>query len=49
MTDRVNLLIMGKECFWYLDMMQAEALPELQRAIDAIRERILRNERIEPR
>jgi hypothetical protein len=44
-----DLLIMGRECFWYLDMMRAESSPQLQLAIDTIKERILRDERIDPR
>jgi len=44
-----DLLVMGRTCFWYLDMMREQASPELQHAIDDIKERILRDERIEPR
>jgi hypothetical protein len=44
-----DLLIMGQDCFWYLDMMRAESSPELQNAIDAIKVRILKDERIRPR
>jgi hypothetical protein len=44
-----DLLVMGRGCLWYLEMMREAASPQLQAAIDAIRERILKDERIEPR
>jgi len=44
-----DLLIMGKDCFWYLDMMREKSSPELQKAIDDIKVRILKGERITPR
>jgi hypothetical protein len=40
-----DILIMGRACRPYLDWIRAQSKPELQRAIDAIWQRILERDR----